>query len=61
MPFEIDYEEWLHRGSGGPANAELIERLRTEAPPSAESLIVTGEGKARTLRYRNSLHRRHVP
>ena len=61
VPFEIDYEEWLHRGSGGAANAELIERLRSEAPPNAESFIVTGEGKDRILRYRNSLHRWRVP
>ncbi|HTR73738.1 MAG TPA: class I SAM-dependent methyltransferase [Solirubrobacterales bacterium] len=60
VPFEIDYEEWLSRGSGGPANAELIERLRGEVPPSAESFIVGGEGDARTLRYRNSLHRWRV-
>lgn len=61
VAFEIDYEEWLHRASGGPANVELIERLRLEAPPSAESFIVTGEGNGRTLRYRNSLHRWRVP
>lgn len=61
VPFEIDYEEWLQRGSGGRANAELIERLHGEAPPSAESFVVTGEGADRTLRYRNSLHRWRVP
>lgn len=60
-PFEIDYDEWLNRGSGGPTNAELIERLRGEAPPNAESFIVSGEGEGRTLRYRNSLHRWRVP
>jgi SAM-dependent methyltransferase len=61
VPFEIDFEEWLNRGSGGPANAELIERLRAEAPPRAESLRVTGESPDRTLHYRNSLHRWRVP
>ena len=61
VPFEIDFEEWLNRGSGGPANAELIERLRAEAPPQAESLRVTGEPPIRTLHYRNSLHRWRVP
>jgi ubiquinone/menaquinone biosynthesis C-methylase UbiE len=61
VPFEIHYEEWLNRGSGGPANAELIERLRTEAPPQAKSLRVTGEPPNRTLHYRNSLHRWRVP
>jgi len=61
VPFEIDYEEWLNRGSGGPTNAELIERLRAEAPPQAESFMVSGEGAERILHYRNSLHRWRVP
>jgi SAM-dependent methyltransferase len=61
IPFEIDFEEWLNRGSGGPANAELIERLRAEAPPTAKSLRVTGEAPDRVLHYRNSLHRWRVP
>jgi SAM-dependent methyltransferase len=61
VPFEIDFEEWLNRGSGGPANATLIERLRAEAPPQAKSLRVTGEPPNRTLHYRNSLHRWRIP
>jgi SAM-dependent methyltransferase len=61
VPFEIDYEEWLYRGSGGSVNADLIERLRGEAPPQAESFIVSGEGADRILHYRNSLHRWRVP
>jgi ubiquinone/menaquinone biosynthesis C-methylase UbiE len=61
VPFEIDFEEWLYRGSGGSANAELIERLRAEAPAQAESFIVSGEGADRVLHYRNSLHRWRVP
>jgi ubiquinone/menaquinone biosynthesis C-methylase UbiE len=60
VPFEIDFEEWLYRGSGGPANADLIERLRAEAPSQAESFIVSGEGADRVLHYRNSLHRWRV-
>jgi SAM-dependent methyltransferase len=61
VPFEIDFDEWLNRGSGGPANAGLIECLWGEAPPRAESFIVTGEGADRTLRYRNTLVRWRVP
>jgi SAM-dependent methyltransferase len=61
VPFEIDFEEWLNRGSGGPANAELIERLRAEAPAGAEGLRVTGEAPDRTLHYRHALHRWRVP
>jgi SAM-dependent methyltransferase len=61
VPFEIDFEEWLHRGSGGTANAELIERLLGEKPEVASSFVVSGERGERTLRYRNSLHRWRVP
>jgi SAM-dependent methyltransferase len=61
VPFVIDFDEWLNRGSGGPANAELIERLVAEAPAGATSFVVSGEGAERTLSYRNSLHRWRVP
>jgi SAM-dependent methyltransferase len=61
VPFVIDFEEWLNRGSGGAIHAELIERLIGEAPPMATSFIVSGERGERTLRYRNSLHRWRVP
>jgi SAM-dependent methyltransferase len=61
VPFVIDFDEWLNRGSGGPANAELIERLVGEAPATARSFLVSGEGEGRTLSYRNSLHRWRVP
>lgn len=61
VPFAIDFEEWIGRGSGGPANAELIERLLVEAPPAAASFVVGGERGARTLGLRNSLHRWRVP
>jgi SAM-dependent methyltransferase len=61
VPFEIDYEEWLNRGSGGAANAELIERLLGEKPPAADSFNVSGEGEGRRLAYRNALFRWRVP
>jgi SAM-dependent methyltransferase len=61
VPFAIDFDEWLGRGSVGPANAELIERLLGEAPVAARSYVVGGERGERTLRYRNSLHRWRVP
>lgn len=61
VPFEIDFGEWLGRGSGGPANAELIERLLGEAPATVASFVVTGEGEGRPLALRNSLHRWRVP
>jgi SAM-dependent methyltransferase len=61
VPFVIDFEEWINRGSGGPAHAELIERLLGEAPPAAASFVVRGEPGERTLSLRNSLHRWRVP
>ncbi|HEX4753665.1 MAG TPA: class I SAM-dependent methyltransferase [Solirubrobacterales bacterium] len=61
VPFEIDFGEWLNRGSGGPAHAELIERLLGEAPATVESFVVNGEGEERLLGLRNSLHRWRVP
>jgi SAM-dependent methyltransferase len=61
VPFEIDFDEWRNRGSGGAANAELIERLLGEAPATARSFIVTDGADGRTLHYRNSLHRWRVP
>jgi SAM-dependent methyltransferase len=61
VPFRIPYSEWLNRGSGGPRNAELIERLLGEAPVTAESFAVDGDGENRLLCLRNSLHRWRVP
>lgn len=61
VPFVIDFEEWLNRGSGGPPNAGLIERLVGEAPEAARSFVVSGEGEGRTLGYRNLLRRWRVP
>jgi SAM-dependent methyltransferase len=61
IPFKIDFEEWLSRGSGGPANAELIERVLGEAPATVGSFVVTGARGERRLALRNSLHRWRVP
>jgi SAM-dependent methyltransferase len=57
VPLDLDFGEWLERGSGGPAAAALIERLLAEAPASAESFRVSGEGEERRLALRNSLTR----
>ncbi|HEY0278255.1 MAG TPA: class I SAM-dependent methyltransferase [Solirubrobacterales bacterium] len=61
VPFVIDFEEWVERGSGGPPQAELIDRLLDEAPTGAASFVVRGEPGVRTLSLRNSLHRWRVP
>jgi SAM-dependent methyltransferase len=57
IPFEIDFGEWLGRGSGGPSAAALVDRLLTEAPPTADSFRVFGEGEERRLALHNSLSR----
>ncbi len=61
IPFTIDFDEWIGRGSGGPANAELIDSLLVEAPPTAACFVVRGDPGERTLSVRNSLHRWRVP
>jgi SAM-dependent methyltransferase len=57
VPLDLDFGEWLGRGSGGLGAAALIERLLAESPPSAESFRVVGDGDARRLLLRNSVTR----
>jgi SAM-dependent methyltransferase len=57
IPFDLDFGEWLGRGSGGPAAAVLIDRLLEQAPPSADSFRVVGEGAERRLALHNALTR----
>jgi SAM-dependent methyltransferase len=57
IPLDLDFGEWLGRGSGGPDAAALIERLLTKPPASAESFRVAGAGGERRLLLRNSVTR----
>jgi SAM-dependent methyltransferase len=57
IPLDLDFGEWLGRGSGGPGAAVLIERLLATSPESAESFRVSGEGEGRRLLLRNSVTR----
>lgn len=61
VPLDLDFDEWLERGSGGASAAALIDRLLTEAPASAESFRVSGEGDGRRLALRNSVTRWRCP
>ncbi len=61
IPLDLDYGEWLRRGSNGEAAAELIERLLEKVPPGVESFQVSGEGAGRRLLLRNSISRWRVP
>lgn len=57
LPFELDFEDWRDRSSGGPAAAPLIDRLLAEAPPAAEAFRVRGEGSERRLALINMVFR----
>lgn len=61
LPLDLDFEEWLGRGSGGPAAAGLIERLLAAPPEAAESFRVEGDRAARRLLLRNSVTRWRLP
>jgi SAM-dependent methyltransferase len=61
VPFELPFEGWRDRSSGGAAAAELIDRLLDEAPEGAEAFRVVGEGGERRLLLRNMLFRWRHP
>lgn len=61
IPVELDYEDWLRRGSGGEAAADLIDRLLEEAPEGAECFLVSGEPGQRRLVFRTMLLRWRGP
>ncbi|HEY5053869.1 MAG TPA: methyltransferase domain-containing protein [Solirubrobacterales bacterium] len=54
---DLDYDDWLARGSAGPAAAALIDRLLTEAPDGVEAFRVVQEGESRRLKLRFWLSR----
>lgn len=50
VPVDIDFDEWLARGSNGQAAAGLIDQLLDEQPPGAECFrVVRGENGRRLL------------
>lgn len=50
IPFTLEFEEWLTRGTGGPEMRGLIDQLLRERPQGAASFRVTaGAGGERTL------------
>ena len=61
IPFTLDYEEWLTRGTGGPQMRPLIEQLLAERPEGAESFAVRPDVAGRPtlhLRYWLALWRK---
>jgi SAM-dependent methyltransferase len=61
LPFELDFEDWRDRSSGGKDAAPLIDRLLAEAPAGAEAFRVVGEGSERRLLLQNMLFRWRRP
>jgi SAM-dependent methyltransferase len=61
IPIEIDFEDWLERGSGGAGAADLVARLLREQPPSAESFRISDGEAGRRLHQRYWLGRWRLP
>lgn len=61
VPVEIDFDDWLARGSGGLDAAELIDGLLEDQPPTADGFRVTGNPPARRLHQRYWLCRWRRP
>ncbi|HEX5526345.1 MAG TPA: methyltransferase domain-containing protein [Solirubrobacterales bacterium] len=61
IPVELDYEDWLRRGSGGEAAGKLIDRLLEEAPEEAKCFQVSGEPGERRLLFQTMLLRWRRP
>jgi SAM-dependent methyltransferase len=61
VPIEIDFDEWMERGSGGAGSANVVARLLREQPPGAESFTVSESAEGRRLRQRYWLGRWRVP
>jgi SAM-dependent methyltransferase len=57
IPFDLDYADWLRRGSGGLAAADLIERLLARLPEGSGCFRVYESDAGRRLALVNSLTR----
>ncbi len=52
LGLELDFDDWLRRGSGATTAAGVIERLLADPPPQAHSFTVTERDGRRSLRLR---------
>lgn len=57
IPFDLDYADWLRRGSSGPAAGELIEQLLGRLPDGSGCFRVFEGDLGRRLGLVNSLTR----
>lgn len=58
---DIDFDDWLARGSGGRAATPLVDELLAQRPEGAESFRVTSGEKGRRLHQRYWLGRWRRP
>ena len=61
IPIEIDFDDWLERGSGGSAAADLVAQLLRGQPATAESFSVSERASGRRLHQRYWLGRWRLP
>lgn len=61
IPLDIDFEDWLARGSGGRGAAPLVDELLAQRPEGAESFRVTAGDEGRRLHQRYWLARWRRP
>lgn len=61
IPVDIDFDEWLRRGSGGADAADLVARLLRDQPAAAESFRVVDSQQGRRLHQRYWLGRWRLP
>lgn len=61
IPLDIDFGDWLARGSGGRAAAQLVDELLAQRPEGAESFRVIAGDQGRRLRQRYWLARWRRP
>lgn len=55
IPFQLDFEEWITRGSGGERSRALIDRALDERVPAPDVFRVQGKPGERVLELRYSL------
>jgi SAM-dependent methyltransferase len=61
IPLDIDFEDWLARGSGGRAASPLVDELLAQRPEGAKSFRVTAGDEGRRLHQRYWLGRWRRP
>ncbi len=55
IAFELDFNEWLGRASGGARAGALVQACLAERPTGTDAFMVTGAGESRKLRLQYSL------